>query len=149
MHVYDLADGNRPVTSLPHEQPLGLLAISPDGTLLVYCLFHTQGVPVVVKVWDLASGSDILSLKTRNPRVAFSPNGKELTIVDAGGFVQRFDVAMRRLAATRLPQERDPHRLAYTPDARTLAIGSADRSIRLYDPDTGEEQAKLLGIATP
>jgi WD40 repeat protein len=153
VHLYDLAQGNRLVTSLPHEQPIGLVAISPDGTHLAYqfsVLDASGGFShQVTRLWDLASGSDIFNLRAREPVLTFSPDGKNVTILDDEGILQRFDLATRPLDATPLPELRHPSCLAYAPDAKTLAIGSVDRSIRLYDPETGQERATLLGHRDP
>lgn len=146
VQVYDLSDRNRLVMSRSHPNLLVAPTLSPDGTRLACELRSHQPhvLPMVTQVWDLASDSQILNLESNGMLLAFSPDSRNMTFFD-GTSVQRFDLARRRLDSTRIPQQRDPTCLALTPDAKTLAIGSHDRSLQLFDARTDWATGTLLG----
>lgn len=47
----------------------------------------------------------------------------------------------------RMGHESGVKSVAFSPDSKTLASGSWDRSIKLWDPTTGKEKATLYGHA--
>src|SRR5262249_34640567 len=87
--------------------------------------------------------------------LAFSPDGKRLAF---GGYwfpsVCLWDVAAGKQVHTfenwaegwekKAFVEEGPT-LAFTPDGRTLVGGARDGSVRLWDVETGREQARLTG----
>jgi WD40 repeat protein/serine/threonine protein kinase len=158
----DLATG-RPrhslaqVTGRPH-----LVAFSPDGRKLV-----TASGPAL-QVWDADTG-EMLFLQVlahfthRITAVAVRPGDTtgtwEMASADDGGLVKVWEFKPKQpgeepgLGPTLDARERPAPpgltdsvgALAFTEDGRTLASGGVDRTVRLRDPDTGQERAALAG----
>src|SRR5262249_2524437 len=91
-----LTDGDVPLArTFPGQHSwLTCLAVSPDGRLLAAGCDHGT-----VRVWDVAGGQEVHSLKGhkgRVERVAFSPDGRLLATSGADGTVQLRDVRTGR-----------------------------------------------------
>jgi WD40 repeat protein len=147
IELYDLADANRHLMSIPQETVVGQPVLSPDGTLLAWPLWldDAHGGYSVVRVLDLRSGKTVLSQTTRRTLLcAFTGDGSSLVMV-FDNRCHRLDVATRRLHGTPLPPQDNPQYLAVSPENKIVAIGRGDRSIRLFDSETGQELFSLLG----
>ncbi len=109
----------------PLEKPAGwgpsadCLTISPDGRYLLAASASGHGV----WRWDLASGKVV-------PWGAPSSSARK-------GFGSAFDQSLRGAGTV--------HAVAISPDCRTLALGLADRTVQLWDLDTGQQRAVLAG----
>jgi outer membrane protein assembly factor BamB len=131
------------------------LAFSPDGALLA--LGTWRGT---VNVLDLATGKALPAPpghKDFLAAVAFAPNGRYL--VSAGGSefkparngsrtsgeVKLWDVAGRKEFGQPTGHTDKVTSAAFSPDSKTLATASADRTVRLWDVATGTERAVLRG----
>jgi HEAT repeat protein/DNA-binding beta-propeller fold protein YncE len=126
--IWDPATGTVVHTLGPHEQPVSIVALSPDGTTAAS---GTEGGEVVL--WEVASGRERQRIAGTGAVVydlAFSPDGKTLAAACGNHTVRLYD------AATAEPLGR-LHRggwcVRFSPDGKLLASGSDDRALRLWD----------------
>ena len=139
----------RPRASLTvsHDEglPVDALAFAPDGRTLLAGYRDGQA-----RLWDLASQAVVWSENLQHGEigaVAFSPDGKTFAAGTGDqfrhepGVVGLWDAATREPVAT-IPREGNVFGLAFTPDAKTLAIvggsfghagGRAHGEAALYD----------------
>jgi choice-of-anchor C domain-containing protein len=159
--VRHVLSGHRP-TSGPADQPNRVyrLAFAPDGKTLA-----TGGIDSIIRLWDVATGRQVRLLEglpvsflpTYGRTVgglAFSPDGKCLAAgfgmpsfrtADYGAVIKLWDTASGRAIRTLPGHLNTVVSLAFSPDNRTLASGSQDGTVRLWNLRTGEE---ILRFAT-
>ncbi|MDQ3817056.1 MAG: caspase family protein, partial [Acidobacteriota bacterium] len=126
------------------------VTMTSDGKLLA------SGGEAGIKLWDVATGQQVLSIKGLFAEFAFSPDNKLLAIAsydDVPGHVRTinfWEVATgKRLPAPRIEfvWNGAPFRseLAFSPDGKTLAYSGGDNSVILWDIATGQQLHKLTG----
>ena len=105
-----------------------------------------------MKLWDLASGAEVLAFDVATSEwdpfgnaVAFSPDGRLLAVPRADRRVALFDAHTGQLIRDLGGHTAEVNVVAFSPDGRRLATAGDDRTIRLWDPDTGEEMFNLRG----
>jgi WD40 repeat protein/serine/threonine protein kinase len=130
----------------PEVRSICGLAFSPDGKSLA-----AAGLDQVVKVWDLAAGTEVLTLRAHTARqlsVAFSPDGKSLASAGADGLV---NVWWHRASGWETRTLRGHLTVAtwvaFSPDGKRLASAGTDKTVRLWDLATGKEVPKMVGHA--
>jgi Tol biopolymer transport system component len=113
-----------------HKDAIHCVAWSPDGKLLATC-----GYDRLIKLWDVASGKEVRTLRDHSDAVygvAFHPSGTLLASAAADRTVKVWDVATGRRLYT-LGQSTDwVYSVAWSPDGRFLAAGGVDKSIRVW-----------------
>lgn len=109
------------------------VAFSSDGKLLA-----TTGYDRLIKLWDVAAGKEVRTLKDHSDAVyglAFRPDGKLLASASADRAVKVWDVATGRRLYT-LGEATDwLYAVAWAPDGKRLAAAGIDKSIRVWDVD--------------
>jgi formylglycine-generating enzyme required for sulfatase activity/WD40 repeat protein/serine/threonine protein kinase len=120
------------------------LAFSADGKLLASAAPWPWTNPPAIKVLEGASGTVRLSLPTADKVIALSPDGKLLASGDEDGNAHLWNLATgRQLRIFEVPAggHKPTTEVAFSPDGRTLAIGTFvwDRALRLCDVNTGRE----------
>jgi RNA polymerase sigma factor (sigma-70 family) len=146
-------------TRLQGSDRVYVAAFSPDGKLFATGLSSSNA-----RLWDAKTGKLLLEMPLAAPSkpnyggspvttLAFAPDGKRLAF---GGYwspsVCLWDLAAGKLMHTfdswadgwekKAFVEEGPT-LAFTPDGRSLVGGAKDGSVRLWDVETGREQARL------
>ena len=138
---------NSPVSVLRgHEQRVGVLALSPSGTMLVSgALGHSE-----LKVWSVTTGKILDTLRPPGfiDSVSFSGDGKHF-IYKAAMRAWRVEASDLRLTKHwDLPKSYIAP-LAYSPDGRTIASGGQGGRVLLLDTSTGKLRTTVPGHIWP
>ncbi len=169
--LYDVNAGREvraltgPPTLMTNASPS--IALSPDGRVIA-----TATGGHFVKITDLASGSDLMTLAPDRGfqvhSLAFNPDGRVLAIammetkpgVDMSSSNRNFNfdeifaftVKLWDLSGQRARelQTLTGHKgnvmaIAFSPDGRTVATGGLDATVKLWDVATGREMKTLAG----
>jgi len=102
-----------------------------------------------VKIWDVASGREIGSLKGHGravDKVVFSRDGKLLATGGTDNTIKIWDLATSRELATLTGHTSNIESLDFSPDGRLLASASDDGSTFLWDAKTGEHLLTLISL---
>jgi WD40 repeat protein len=146
-----------------HPERAWSVAFSPDGKRLASAggiLNETPGFKPVweggeVKVWDVGTGKEILSLKQQDTGefycVSFSPDGRHVAAGSYLGTVTIWDATTGRQTITR--RNEDPvYGVAFSPDGERVAVagGATDKpaNVEIWDTATGKTVLVLPGHAS-
>jgi Tetratricopeptide repeat/WD domain, G-beta repeat len=108
------------------------VAVSPDGRWVVTATQTRTGA----KIWDARDGRFVKELPVDSTLIGFSPDGKWLATT--GGGLRLWSVGSWQEGL-----KVGGHHFAFSPDSKMLAVSDGLGTVRLLDPETGTEYARL------
>ena len=157
IQVWDVGTGDHLATLTGHTDPVGALAFSPDGKILASGASDVPslangGPDMSIRLWDITTEENLSTLSGQ--KFVFSPNGKTLAVISEEPATQSPEVVndAQQESDRQGPSIRllnivtgEPllvlrgEALAFSPDGKILATADIEGTIRLWNPDTGEQ----------
>jgi WD40 repeat protein len=133
--LWDLAGGSRRKPHFPEPNGVRAVAACPARRLVAWATGHRK-----VCVWDIRKQKPVEMPQPKPcPALALSPDGSHLAAaVDWGVKVFAIEKGYERFE---LKHKGGVHAIAYSPDGSTIATGSWDETVKLWDAGTGRERA--------
>lgn len=134
LNVWDVESGELRHTLL-HPSPVRGTACDPRGQRVA--AISRDGI---VSVWSLVDGSEAwsLDLGPEGYTVTFSPDGREVGVGHGLGAEVRDAATGERLHSLAGHEDRPVSSVAFSTDGTSIATGSFDQSVRIWERDTGQ-----------
>jgi serine/threonine protein kinase/WD40 repeat protein len=131
------SDKGNELIKLAPQHDVRVVAVSPKGEWIA--TGSHSSTDVYVKVWDARTGRHVAELPVEgSSSVGFSPDGRWL--LTTGGGCRLWEVGTWR-EGPRIGGVSGA--FAFSPDSKVLAVAAGSGAVRLLDPDTGREYARL------
>jgi WD40 repeat protein/serine/threonine protein kinase len=126
-----------------HTRGVESVAYSPDGARLA-----SASSDQTVKVWDAATGREMLTLKGHTDgveSVAFSTDGRRIASAGWDKTAKVWDAATGQETLTLQGHTDGVRSVAFSPDGKRLASTSNDATVKVWDAATGQVTLTLKG----
>jgi tetratricopeptide (TPR) repeat protein/WD40 repeat protein len=124
---------------LEPQEDARFVAVSPEGEWVATGSFFAT--EVYAKIWESRTGRHVVNLPVEGRGlVGFSPDGRWL--VTTGGGCRLWEVGTWR-EGLKIGGAWISHAFAFSPDSKVLAVEAGSGAVRLLDPGTGREYARL------
>ena len=126
-----------------HKEDVRSVCFSPDGKRIA-----SGSDDQTVKVWDAASGQELLSLHGHTQpvtSVSFSPDGKRIASGSDDQTVKVWDAVSRQTVHTLKGHSKQVTSVSFSPDGMRIASGSWDNTVKIWDAVSGEVVHTLKG----
>ena len=126
----------------PQDEEVRALAFSSDGKMLA-----SGGEDKSIQLWNTETHAKYTTFgehKEWITAIAFSTDGETVASGDASKVIKLWDVSARRKRVTLIKHTSPINALTFAPEGTPLygsclASGSADGTIRFWNPETGQE----------
>jgi WD40 repeat protein len=144
--VVDLAKGSLRYHVKGLSANASLLSFSPGGNYLAGAL--EDGT---LMLWDMTSGSETLSISSnrRITTLGFKPDGRVVLAARSNHIIERIDSANGELLEELVGHAAAVGAMAIAGNGMTMASGSADGSILVWDMDTGNVLLRINAYNQP
>ncbi|MGB2862624.1 MAG: protein kinase [Sedimentisphaerales bacterium] len=146
--VWDVTVNRELTEFLGHESVVGSVVFSPDGRRLVSRSIWDGKV----KIWDVASAAEIMTLSGGSYRIdigfdsiALSSDGKRIASIGAEHAIVVWDAETGVEVKTLGGQDESIYCLAFSSDGKRIVSGSSEGEIKLWDVKIGEEIMTWVG----
>lgn len=146
--IWDIAAGKDGAILTGNKQSWAIDAdFHPDGKRLASVEFDFLDAPAaaVIRLWDLTTLQNTVTLGHKASRLTFSPNGGMLASGGSDGIIKLWDGATLHEIATFVAHEDSISSITFSPDGRRLASSGFDRTVKFWDVATGQNFLTLVG----
>jgi WD40 repeat protein len=117
-----------------HTGGVDSVTFSPDGTRIV-----TGSYDKSVKVWDVQSGRETLTLNVDSTEIAFSPDGRHIVTASGGNTAQVWDAQTGRELLTLKGYSDSIYSVAFSRDGQHIITWSNINTAKVWDAHMGRE----------
>lgn len=128
--LWKTSDFTRDRTLTGHVDSLYAVAFDAKGQRLATASYDREA-----KVWDLASGKELVTLKGHNDAVydlAFHPGGRWIATASGDRTVKLWDTATGERLDTFSQPAKEQYSVSVSPDGRLVAAGGVDNRVRIW-----------------
>ncbi|MGN7613852.1 WD40 repeat domain-containing protein [Magnetococcales bacterium HHB-1] len=127
IYLFDTTTGEvaQQIRGLP--APASFLLFSPNSQLLVVLLTAPGGM----HVYQVENGEEVfedLDYTAPSYGADYAPSGKLVT-ASRDGFIRLYGLQLQLLAKRKMDRARLPHRIRFSPQEKTIAVGFADKPL--------------------
>jgi len=141
--IWNITTGANVMILPTGKDDIECVAFSPDGKYLASARGEGE-----VKIWDLSTGLETMTIGDAHAPVTFSPDSRWLVSGgDWNGLFRVWDVTTGSLGTAFRGYHGPVSSVVFSPDGTQIAGDSGTNTIRIWDAETGDELKTLRGHA--